>query len=152
MLKHTTAHIPVADPTGRLPVAPSKMTTAIDKGFGLGTSAPGTLIFAEKRFPQAEIMRCLLPEKLRYCNEASAVCANMLVKPSISMLSSEYPKAIAIFRKLELLRTEINTSFLAFQSGGITLSVVAALRALLHSHLTLVHMDVSVISCQLYNL
>ncbi len=70
MLKHTTEHIPVVDPTGRLPVAPSKMTIAVDKSFGLGSAAPSALVLAEKRFLQAQIMQSLLPQRLRCYTKA----------------------------------------------------------------------------------
>ena len=67
MLKHTTESIPLVDPTGRIALAPSSVTVAIDKGFGLGSSSPRMLASAAKRFPRAEVFNSLLPEKLRYC-------------------------------------------------------------------------------------
>lgn len=66
MLEHTTAHVLLVDPTGRLPVAPSDATVSIPKSFGLGNSTPRALALQEASFPKAGLLDSLLPRKLRY--------------------------------------------------------------------------------------
>ena len=66
MLEHTSKHVPLVDPTGRLPVAPSDATVSVPKSFGLGNSTPRALALQEASFPNAGVSGSLLPRKLRY--------------------------------------------------------------------------------------
>ncbi|KAK9868731.1 hypothetical protein WJX84_009166 [Apatococcus fuscideae] len=76
MQQHTTEHLPLVDPTGRLPLVPSKAVTAVDKGFGLGHASQQAILLEEARWPDAGLTRALLPHKLRPSEVFASCSAN----------------------------------------------------------------------------
>ena len=77
MQQHTTEHLPLVDPTGRLPLVPSKAVTAVDKGFGLGHASQQAILLEEARWPDAGLTRALLPHKLRCMGAAADIMSRL---------------------------------------------------------------------------
>ncbi|KAK9826959.1 hypothetical protein WJX74_001840 [Apatococcus lobatus] len=80
MLEHTAEHVPLINPTGQLPMAPSDVTVSITKNFGLGNSTPRALAVQEAIFPKAGLSASLLPRKLRPADMATSTQSEPLTK------------------------------------------------------------------------